>query len=257
MSNRVVRRYGGTAVSGSLRSASVGVLAAAFVAVLPPGPLAAQVGHDPTTSPFRDVNTRQSVVLLGGHWFGNKSEAGVGAQAGPMAGIKLRTALSGPLDLIISSVYVQSQRNTINTLLPDSTRNGGPIDYNMIITDLSLGLTLTGAKTWHGLAPYLSAGFGFVIPTNDVVDPGGFHAGSGFTFTPAFGIRMKLSNTFGLQFEGADHTIRYEWPPTYFFPKDATGTAITPPVLDPAKSKNTQVTHNFTLSLGLSYNFNF
>lgn len=219
--------------------------------------LSAQVGHDPSASPFIDITTRQSITFNAGWFFGNEAKAGVGAQAAPSYGVKLRSTLSGPMDLIVSGAYVPSQRRTIDATQPESTRVGGPVPLDMVIADISIGLSLTGGKTWHRLAPYLSAGIGLVMPTQTTVDPGGFKAGSGFTFAGAFGIRARVSRSLGMVFEARDNTIRYEWPLSYFSPKDNTGVAITPPILNPVGNKNTQTTHNFTLSAGLSYNFNF
>jgi hypothetical protein len=95
------------------------------------------------------------------------------------------------------------------------------------------------------------------MPTQTPVDPGGFKAGSGFTFAGAFGIRARVTHNLGLAFEARDNTIRYEWPLSYFAPKDNAGNAITPPIINPVGNKETQTTHNFTLSAGLSWNFNF
>jgi len=229
---------------------------ALFLAVLPSCRLAAQVGHNPTTSPFHDITTKQSMSLYGGNFFGNEAITGVGAQSGPMIGFRLRSALSGPIDLMISTAYVQSQRNVIDATQPESTRVSGPIDYTLIIPDIAIGMTLTGNKTWHGLAPYVAFGIGYVIPTHTVVDPGGYKAGAGFTFVPTFGIRARVSRSLMLQVEGRDNTIRYEWPLRYYDPIDINGNPITPPVLN-GTTKNTQVTHNFSLTAGLSYNFNF
>jgi hypothetical protein len=97
---------------------------------------------------------------------------------------------------------------------------------------------------------------GYVFPTQTVIDPGGYKAGSGFTLVPTFGVRARFTRRLMLQFEGRDNTIRYEWPLRYYNPIDINGNPISPPVL-PGTQKNTQTTHNFSLTAGLSYNFNF
>ena len=229
--------------------------ALALLASLSAGPLAAQVGNDPSHSPFRDITTGQSITLWGGTFFGNTAAAGVGAQAGPMVGLRLRSALSGPIELMISTSYVQSKRTVIDATKPPATRVSGPIDYNFFLGDISVGLTLTGNKTWHGLAPYAALGMGFVAPTQTVTDPGGFTAGSGFSFVATFGVRARVSRSLMLQVEGRDNTIRYEWPLRYYNPIDSNGNPL-PPVLS-GSTPNTDVTHNFSLTAGLSYNFNF
>jgi len=218
--------------------------------------LSAQVGHDPGRSPFSDITTSQSISLLAGHFFGNTAAAGVGAQAATSLGFRFRTSLSGPIDLVFSLSSIQSQRATIDATKPESTRVGGPIDLHLITAELGLGLNITGQKTWHGLAPYLNVGLGFVAPSHTVSDPGGFRAGSGFTFAPAVGMHVKLTRAFHLELEARDNTIRYEWPLAYFVPLDANGNLLTP-ILDQTKHRSKQMTHNFTLSLGLAYRFNF
>lgn len=249
------RRQDGQSVPAVMVLARRLATAATLLAVLPSCRLAAQVGHDPSRSPFRDITTKQSVSLLAGNFFGNRALAGVGAQSGPMFGVRLRTTLSGPIDLMVSSAYVRSKRNVIDAAKPESTRVSGPVDYNLIVSDIAIGLSLTGGKTWHGLAPYLAFGVGFVTPTRTVIDPGGYKAGSGFTFAPTLGVRARVSRALMLQFEARDHTIRYEWPLRYFAPIDVNGNAL-PPILS-STTRNKQLTHNFSLTAGLSYNFNF
>jgi hypothetical protein len=246
----------GKGVLASMAATNRMTVGLALLAILPTCQLAAQVGHDPARSPFRDIATRQSIAFWGGTFSGDRAVAGVGAQSGPMFGFRLRTALSGPIDLMVSSSYVQSKRNVIDAAKPESTRVSGPSDYNLVITDIAVGLTLTGLKTWHGLAPYVAFGVGLVTPTHTVIDPGGYKAGSGFTFAPTIGVRLRVSRSLMLQVEARDNTIRYEWPNRYFFPIDANGNDIVPPVL-PTTERNKQLTHNLSLTAGLSYNFNF
>jgi hypothetical protein len=219
-------------------------------------PAVAQVGHDPSSSPFRDITTKQSIAVYGGTFFGNEAVAGVGAQSGPMVGFRIRTALSGPIDLLISTAFVKSKRYVIDATQPAATRKTGPIDYDLVIPDIAIGMGLTGLKTWHGLAPYVAMGIGYVFPTQTIIDPGGYKAGSGFSLVPTFGVRARFTRRLMLQFEGRDNTIRYEWPLRYYNPIDINGDPINPPVL-PGTQKNTQTTHNFSLTAGLSYNFNF
>lgn len=220
------------------------------------GPLLAQVGHDPAHSPFRDITTRQSVTFMAGTFLGNRAKAGVGAQQGAAFGVRLRTFISGPIELSFGVTHISSQRITIDATQPESSRVGGPIQQDLIAADLGLGLSLTGLKTWHGLAPYVGVGVGIIAPTRKTVDPGGYRASSGFSFAPTIGVRARISRGIMLQVEARDHTIRYEWPLRYFDPVDSNGDLITPPILD-SKFKTQDLTHNLLLSIGLSYNFSF
>ena len=227
-----------------------------LLVILPPCRLTAQVGHDPQHSPFRDVTTRQALTPFISQFFGNRAKAGVGAQAALAVGGRFATALSGPLDLWITFAWINSRRNVIDPSKPVASRVSGPVDYRLVSFDAGLGLNLTGAKTWHALAPYAGVAFGIVSPTNLVTDPGGYRAGSNFTFVPTLGTRAMIGRSVSLTVEARDNFLRYEWPLQYFYPTDSNGKSL-PPVLDPSTEKDKQMTHNFTLSVGLSYRFNF
>jgi hypothetical protein len=215
------------------------------------------VGHDPSDSPFRDINTHQTLSFLIGRFGGSLGNAGVGAQSTTDFGFRFRNRLSGPLELMIGTTIIPSKRNVIDPTKPDSAgRQVGTVDYNMITADIQLLLSLTGAKTWHTLAPWIAFGFGVETATRPTTDPGGYKAGLNFTFVPSIGLDVHLSRKLGLVFEARDNTIRYEYPLAYFAPTDSTGKALAP-VLDPARFSDKQLTHNFTISAGFSYHFTF
>lgn len=227
-----------------------------FLVALVPGSLTAQVGHDPAHSPFQDVTTRQAFTPLLGQFFGNRANAGVGAQAGPAIGGRFSTALSGALELWATLSVINSRRNVIDPSLPDSTRTTGPVDYRLVAGDIGIALKLTGSKTYHGFAPYVGAAFGVVAPTSSQTDASGYRAGSHIMFVPTVGTQLRIARAASLTLEARDYFIRYEWPASYFGPAFSS-TAVLPPVLDPSMEKDKQMTHNFVLSAGLSLHFNF
>jgi hypothetical protein len=258
MSNESVGRNGGSAVrrsGGWRRWRRTRVLALLLLTALLPYRLTAQVGHDPQHSPFQDVTTRQTITPFVSEFFGNRAHAGVGAQAGLAFGGRLTTALSGPLELWATFAMISSKRNVIDPSKPDSTRMTGPIDLKLISADLGIALRLTGARSFHGLEPYVGVAFGIVAPTETVTDPGGFSANSNITFVPTIGTRARIGKVLSLTLEARDNLVRYEWPSCYFGSTFCV-TAVAPAVLDPSREKDTQMTHNFTLTAGLSFHFN-
>jgi len=258
MSNTAVRRFSGAARSRLLKVAGRAAPGLLAFALLAPGRLAAQVGHEPARSPFHDITTRQSIFFGPGWFFGNPSETGAGAKAGPTFTFRLETRLSGPVDLLATVALIESKRDILNPYRPPATRLAGEITNTMYSADLGLGLNLTGAKSWRGLAPYVAAGIGIIIPSHPAIDTGGYVAKSNFTFVPTLGMRYMFGSSFALQFEARDNTIRYEWPLAYFRPTDASGNVLPiTPVLDPAKFDNRDMTHNYSLSASLVYRFNF
>lgn len=248
MSKKAYRRTGAQAY-GIL-------LATLLMCASAPERLSAQVGHAPASSPFRDVLTRQSITLFLGTFPGNETEAGVGPRQGPVFGIRLQSRLSGPIDLMATVAKISTERTVIDPSQPVGSRISGPISYGLIEADLGLSVTLTGNKSWHGFAPYIGMGLGIIAPTESRIDPGGYRATKNFTIAPTIGIRYHAGRSLALQLELRDNTIRYEWPRAYFFPQDSAGNAL-PFVLDPDRLDDRDVTHNLTLSIGLSYLFNF
>ena len=229
-----------------------GFLVLAWTGVAAP-PLLAQVGHEPGSSPFRDVTTRQELTLFGGRFGGNPGEAGVGARSGPITGLRFATRLSGPLELTVTFASINSSRYVIDPDSPVTVRTTGPVNYDLVTADLGMLFNLTGRKTWRGFAPYLGMAIGLEIPANGTTDPGGYEAKQNFTFVPTFGTRVTLSRSLALQLEIRDYFIRYEYPLRYFEPTDTT----VPPVLDPTRYDEKDLTSNWTISLGLSYRFTF
>ncbi len=229
-------------------------LAALLVAAA--APLAAQVGHAPDRSPFHDLTTRQTFTLSAGLFGGNEANAGVGWRSGTLFAGRLDTRLGGPFDIYVSVGTVGSSRFRINTTLDSATRKTGPVSRTLVLADLGLILNLTGAKTWHGLAPYVGFGVGEVLPTKTEADVGGYNAGTNFSLIPILGTRWFVTHTLAVRVEVRDYFFRYEWPLRYFDPLDTNNNPITPPVLS-LGLKDKQWTHNFTLSVGLAYGFNF
>jgi hypothetical protein len=233
--------------------------APAFLAALlaaAAAPLAAQVGPAPDRSPFHDLTTRQTFTLSAGLFGGNEANAGVGWRRGALFAGRLDTRLGGPFDLYVSIGTVASSRFRINTSLDSATRRTGPVSRSLVLADLGLVMNLTGAKTWHGLAPYVGFGVGEVFPSKTEADVGGYNAGTNFALIPILGTRWFVTRTIAVRFEVRDYFFRYEWPLRYFDPLDVNSNSITPPVLA-LGFKDKQWTHNFTLSVGLAYGFNF
>jgi hypothetical protein len=239
-------------VSNRTERSNLALAALLLLALRPPGPLTAQVGHDPSRSPFRDITTRQGITLFSGYFSGNRAETGVGARPGPVFGARFQTRVSGPLDLSVTFAGITSTRYVIDPDSAPATRRSGPIDYNLVASDISLSLNLTGAKTWHGLAPYLSVGAGLIVPTEGRVDPGAYEAKNNFTLVPSIGARLTLSRSFAVSLEVRNYFVRYEWPLRYLYP-----TTNVDPVLDPNTEDDRDMTSNLLIGFGLSYRFNF
>ena len=244
-----IRDPGPRAAAG--RTAVTALLAALVTA----GPLAAQVGRPPERSPFHDLTVRQAFTLSGGRFGGNTAAAGVGWRPGSLTAVRLDTRLTGPLDFYVSIGFAGSSRYRINTEQDTLTRKTGPFQKTLFLTDIGLILNLTGAKTWHGVAPYVGIGAGWVLPSATETDTGGYNAGSNFTVVPSLGTRFFFTRSLAARIDVRDYFFRYEWPLRYFYPLDRNGGAL-PPVLS-SDLKDRQWTNNIALTVGFVYGFNF
>lgn len=239
-----------------VRDVAVALWRASVVAACAAAPLAAQVGHPPGTSPFHDLTMRQTLSLGVGRFGGNTAVTGVGWRAGMLYAGRFDTRLSGPLDFTATLGVAASSRFRIDTEADSATRVSGPVDRTLLLADIGLVLNVTGAKTWHGVAPYVGFGAGWMKPTNLEQDPGGYNAGSNFIFVPSLGTRVFFGRTLAARLEVRDYIWRYEWPERYYDPWDLNGDPIDPPILAPDVSTK-QWAHNLTLTFGLVYAFNF
>ena len=249
-------RTGGR-TNGRTRGRAAGLALATSLALSAAAPLAAQVGHPPGTSPFHDLTMRQTLSLGLGRFGGNTAVTGVGWRAGMLYAGRFDTRLSGPLDLTATLGVAASSRFRIDTEADSATRVSGPVDRMLLLADIGLVLNLTGAKTWHGVAPYVGFGAGWMRPWGETeLDPGGYNAGPNFTFVPSLGTRVFFGRTLAARLEVRDYIWRYEWPLRYYEPYDVNDNPIYPPILAPEVSTK-QLTHNLTLTFGVVYAFNF
>ena len=210
----------------------------------------------PDHSPFRDILDPQSFGVFAGHFAGNSGRAGVGALPATTFGARLVIKLSGPVDMWATIGQVASNRRVLSApSSADSVRFVGDSKLSLITADLSLALNVTGAKTWHGLAPYAALGLGVLAPTRSVTDSGGYRVGLNFLLVPTIGTRFFLSRDIALHVEVRDYYFRYQYPLAYF-DKPYAGPPARASVL-PVTTSSTQWTNNLTLWAGVAYGFTF
>ena len=225
--------------------------------------LSAQVvGNPPESSPYRDIVYHESFTLFGGRFAGNAGDADVGALPGAAFGGRLAVRLSGPVELWATFGEASSTRHVIiadtSVTHTDSARRGPDLKLPLVLADLALVLNITGDKTWHRLAPYAALGLGFVTPTHNVTDPGGFQVGFNFALVPTLGTRYFLSDALALRFEVRDYYFRYAYPLAYFDTLNLhyAGPPPRSSVL-PLGSTDRRWANNLTLWVGVAYGFSF
>src|SRR5215210_1842054 len=83
---------------GPLASLRVTILVFASLAVIVRG-MAAQVGHSPQSSPYRDIRKGHTFTITGGHFGGDGGTLGIGPHSGALFGARYDIRTGGTIQL--------------------------------------------------------------------------------------------------------------------------------------------------------------
>ena len=118
-------------------------------------------------SPFAFIEERQEFGPYAGYMSASKGRFGYGPSGGLMVGGRYAIDLSGPLALEAVGGVIRGTRDVVNPARPEGDRVIGEADVLLTTIEGRLRLSATGARTWHGLVPFLSFGGGIVFDTEE------------------------------------------------------------------------------------------
>ncbi|MGQ0646636.1 MAG: hypothetical protein ACT4P7_03635 [Gemmatimonadaceae bacterium] len=220
----------------------------AVLAVGLPAVSVAQVGHEPRRSPYRDLEFRQELTFLGGHYDAAIDPAGVAPRGGPMVGVHYEYRMGGPAYLTARVVGVLSERTVIDPKLDLDERVLRTRTTPFLLTDVGVSLNLTGFKSWHGIIPVLGGGLG--IGTGfEGQDIGGYRFGFPFLITARPGIKFSAGGQWQGRIDATNYFYRIRYPETYYVK-----TGADDPVLAPGSARN-YWKRNLGLSLAVTYTY--
>ena len=209
----------------------------------------AQVGHLPARSPYVDLEHSQELTFFGGEYHAHRDAADVGPQSGPIFGVHYEWRAGGPAHLEGELARISSDRNLINPLIAGPLRNRGQVSRPLYTGDFSLGISLTGAKSWHHIVPEILGGAGFISDFQTAPDSGGFKFGTRFALNWGGGIRIVPGGKWQIRGDIKNRLYNMSYPES-FFVAPAGGTAL----VTTTTSKSFW-TNNPAFTLGLSYLF--
>jgi len=209
----------------------------------------AQVGHLPTQSPYVDLAHSQELTFFGGEYHAHRDAANVGPLSGPIFGVHYEWRAGGPAHLEGELARISSDRNVINPLIAGPTRNRGQESRPLYTGDFSLGISLTGSKSWHHIVPEVLGGVGFISDFQTAPDSGGFKFGTRFALNWGGGIRIVPGGRWQIRGDIKNRLYSMSYPES-FFVAPAGGTAL----VTTTTSKSFW-TNNPAFTLGLSYLF--
>ena len=177
-------------------------------------PAAAQVGHDPATSPYRDIRRSTFLVFSGGQFFGGGGSLGVAPHNGSVFGLRMSFLANRTIQINGGGFYGLLERNVYHPLEPPGERVESGIDNDVLWIDGSIHFNMTGGKSWNRLAPFAGAAIGLAFSESLDDDPADFDMGTKFYLAPLVGVRYFLNDRAALQLESRFHfwQIKYSGP---------------------------------------------
>ena len=165
------------------------------------GSAAAQVGHDPNASPYRSLRYGQFVGFNAGYFNGSGGELGLAPHKGMTGGLRYDFLGAGTITVGLSASYGSLDRFIVDPTKPVETALTGPVRQSIIFTEGIVQFNLTGGKTWHGIAPFVSGGVGLVFAGSTPEDQSDFKFRTKLAVTPGIGARVFLSDRLFLRLE--------------------------------------------------------
>jgi hypothetical protein len=211
---------------------------------------AAQVGHSPQSSPYRDIRKGHTFTVVGGYFGGEGTSFGIGPHDGTIYGARYDIRTGGTIQFGLGVAHGTLQRFIVDPSAPEADRKRGPVDQSVTFVDVSLQFNLTGGKSWHRLAPFIGATGGLAIASDTPADTSGFNFGNEIYFAPAIGARVFLSDRFHVRGEARATFWKIDFPLT--FRREPTPENPNPVIIT---SELSEWDTSSWLQLGLGYSF--
>jgi len=228
----------------------VSVRYSALIALVVMGSTArAQVGYPPAKSPYVDLVYSQEITPIFGYYVGRDDPAGVVPGNGTLVGLHYEWRAGGPAHLTGEVARIGSSRTILDPSKPASTRNLGEHSWPLWSADFGLGMSLTGARSWHSLVPMVKAGVGFMSDFKSA-DVGDFKYGTRFALTWGAAMRFVPGGRYQLRADFSNRLTSIRYPDVYFRPTVAGVTPILAGKKDQSVWRN-----NPSISIGISYLF--
>lgn len=176
--------------------------------------LPAQAGHDPAHSPYHDIQHGNTVRAVGGYLWGSRGDVPVGPSDGAWYGLRDEYPVSNLLTLVAEAAYVTTTAQYVSPYDTIPVYHG-PVSNPLVVIDAGMRVTLTGAKTWHHIAPYIGGYVGLAIGGTIQADTSGNDFGTKFMVAPGFGFGWHPANRFSVDTDLRFVFWKLSYPPSY------------------------------------------
>ena len=201
---------------GRARSlAALGMTAGLALAMLLTRPAAAQVGHGPESSPYRDIKKGHTFTGTFGQFGGSGGEFGIGPHDGQVYGFRYDLRTGSTVQLGLGFARGDLTRLIVDPFVELANRVSGPVSQTVSFAETNLQLNLTGGKTWHRLAPFVGSGVGLTFPSGTPADTSRFKLGHKIYLAPYAGVRIFVTNRISLRGEARVVFFKLKYPTTF------------------------------------------
>jgi hypothetical protein len=187
----------------------------ALAALAAASPLAAQVGNDPATSPYRELPFGNAITVHGGWFGGSGGRLEVGPHNGPVYGARFQLRNNRFLSLGVGLSQANLERRVLDPFVEVANRDKGIVDQNVTIIEGILQFNLTGAKSWRRLAPFAGFAGGVAFASDTPADTSGYRFGTKFQFAPFAGLRIAPTPRLNLRLEARANVWKLNYPESY------------------------------------------
>lgn len=176
---------------------------------------AAQVGHRPEASPYRDIRKGHAVTATAGYLAGNGGDLNVGPHDGAVFGGRYDIRTSRTIQFGLGLAHGSLDRFIVNPFVRLANRRTGPVSQSVTFAEVNIQFNLTGGKTWHRIAPFVAGSGGLAFASGTPADTSRYEFGNKFYVAPAAGLRFFLSERIHLRAEARLTFWKLNYPTTF------------------------------------------
>lgn len=216
----------------------------------------AQVGYDPTLSPYHDILHGRFLELTAGKVLGSGGTIPVGPRDGTIFGARVDFRAKNTIQVSFGGWYANTVRNIVDANDSVATRVKPAIPHHLYGGEIALQFNLTGGKTWHYVAPFVGLGLGVVKgQKTPAADTSGYVFGTKLFFAPFVGGRVMLGQRAFLKAEAKAYFWSIKYPVSYSTePSKQPGTGDVINAVN-ASGRRSQYVPAPVLQFGLGYAF--
>jgi hypothetical protein len=184
-------------------------------AALAPASAFAQVGHEPRSTPYRDIRKGHTFTATYGQFGGSGGRFGIGPHDGPVYGFRYDVRTGSTIQFGLGFARGDLERLIVDPFVELANRVSGPVKQTVTFAELNLQFNLTGGKTWHRLAPFVGTGVGMTFPSGTPADTSRFELGHRIYLAPYAGVRIFLADRLSLRGEARAAFWKLKYPSTF------------------------------------------